>query len=182
MPVHQKAKKVKRAGLIPNAKGEYVIKNEAEGLLALRKAIEVQAEMAQIAIDNDLPGKNADYEALRAALKEYQDKNEILEITDGVNKSLLVERTESKWIFKDEDIPENWEGEEGEEVKSLTAIFKELFPDEKKFKRMINKITSRILDKDKLDEVVKSGAVSAEQVEPAFLNYVKTTYVKIGGK
>lgn len=182
MPVAKKATKVKKTELTVDANGNYVIENEAQGLLALQKAVEIEEKITQIKLENDLDGKEATYQALRKALKEFQDANDILELTDGKYKSLLIERTASQWVFDDTDIPQGIEIPEGEEVKSIKTIFSELFPDEHKYKRMLNRITTRVLDKTKLDSFVKSGHISAEQLAPAFLNYVSTTYVKIGEK
>lgn len=174
--------KAKKPGLTQDADGNYKIRNKDEALLALKKATDLQDEMARIALENDLPQKTTDYEALRKALAAFQDSKDILELTDGEHKSLLVERTESKWVLTDEDIPEGYVPPEGEEIKSLTAIFKELYPDDTKFKRMFNKITRRVLDTAKLNELVKDGTLKAAQVDPAYLQYVKTRYVKVGEK
>jgi hypothetical protein len=184
MPVAKKKKKLKKVELQVDNNGNYLIKSEADALLALKKAGDLQLEMQQIALDNDLNGKNATYDSLRKGLRDFQDEKDILEFTDGKYKSLLVERTASQWIVTANDLPADFtppEDEEGEpeEVIPLWDILQAKYPDESKFKRMWNRITKRVLDLEKLDEAVKSGKLSADEIAPAFLNYVQTKYVKV---
>lgn len=176
----KKAKKKVQAELPVSSDGHYVIRNNTHALLALEKAAGLIEEIEKIKLENDLAGKEATYEELRRALRGFQTENKVAEVTNGKWKSLLVERTGSKWLWDDDDmntLPVEW-GDSN--TRPLKTIIEEKFATNAD--RIIRKVTSRVFDPAKLDDAVKKGILTAEEIAPAFLNFIQTTYVQVSRK
>jgi hypothetical protein len=174
-----KAKKL-RTELRIDANGNYIVRDSQDAKLALIKAGELTEKIDEIIVENRLKDKEATLEHLRHALRDYQDENDVPELFADDFRSLLVERTSSMWILNDHDIPENLDDESRAGVKSLIEILQAKWPGNiKKRTNFLRKVTKQVLIPAALNEQVKAGKISADELAPAFLNLVQTTYVKV---
>lgn len=188
MPKVQKATKISNVTLTPNENGEYFIEDEAQALLALQMAVTLTDEIDEIKMETGLDAKERDYEELRKALGKFQGNNELVEVTDGENKSLLIERTGSFWIWDEDQLekvlpPDKADDSLRSSVIPLRTIIETKFAkSQKKINKVINQVTRRVVDPVSIDDARKQGLFTAEEIAPAFVQLITTKYVKIGRK
>lgn len=124
---------------------------------------------------------NAKREMIRAGLKEFQEKNEVADLVHDGWVSQLIERMSNMWVLHDTDIPEAVDLSKLEDkVVSLDDIILEKSDGNPKlYRKLLNKVTKRVIDPTALDSAVKDGTFTAQEIEPAFLEYVGTSYVQV---
>lgn len=159
------------------------IKSEAQAQKAVEAYASNEEELEKLL--RKIAPLNAKREMIRAGMKVFQEgetkDDKIVDFTHDGWVSQLIERTNSMWILEDADIPENLDVTELDEpVKALDEIISEKAGDNSKlYRRLLNKVTRRVIDPNAIDAAVKDGTFTAEEVAPAFLEYVGTSYVQI---
>lgn len=155
------------------------IKNEKHAEKALAAYADNELEMNRLL--RKLAPLNAKREMIRNGMKVYQSDKNIKDVVNNGWVSKLIDRTASLWILDDGDIPKNVDLSELEEKPvSLDAIISEKAGDNSKlYRRLLNKVTRRVIDPNALDSAVKDGVFTAQEIAPAFLEYTDTKYVQI---
>lgn len=160
----------------PEAKFNITKRSQAERAVARIAEIEPKIEKLKL----KLTPLEADRELLRKGLRDYQEEKKILELKHQGWVSQLIERTTKLWIFEERDIPANLDiSELDEPIVPLFHIIKNKVPDLRRRTKLLNRVTRRIIDPVGLDEVVKSGKLTAQDVAPALLEYTQTAYVQV---
>lgn len=154
--------KDKRTGLLIGPDTRLIIANDKDAFKAVEAAGELQAEINQIRADNNLAVLEADYENLRKSLREYQLDNDLDEITSDEYVSHLTQRRKSFWVWSPTDIPENISLED--DVIPLRDVIKRKYRDLKRRTKIINRITTRVVVPSALDELVREGTLSSEDI------------------
>lgn len=174
-------------GLLIGPNCELLIRNDKEAQKAVEAAGRLVEQIDKLRRESGLVEKEAAYEALRAALKGWQDYNTEKQDRDDVRsgswKSLLIRPTKRFfWLSHSEKLPE-LPPESQAEIKSgaiipISQIVVEKFGNSG-VSAIMERITKRVLDPEGLDQVVKEGLLSADDIEPALIEYPSTPYVKI---
>lgn len=173
------------SGLKVRSDGHFVIKTKDDALRAVQYAGTILEKIEKIKRDQ-LAELETNYKFLREDLRDFQNGAELAEVVSNDFRSDLVERTGSMWIMTDADIPDASKlpvSDREKEIKSLFSILAELSGDNRKmFTKLWNRVTKRVLDPDGIDLAVKEGLLTIEQISPAFLDFVQTSYVMIKEK
>lgn len=156
-----------------------IVDNRKQAAIAVAEHGNIQTRIDELNVE--LAPLLAQKELIRAGLRDFQVGKEIREISSGGWVSLLIERTKSMWVFREDDIPQNIDlSALDDPVKPFLEILREKFPNPKKRARILNKITRRVVDPNGVDLLVKEGVFTAEEVAPAYLQYIETSYVQVG--
>lgn len=155
-----------------------IVENKKDAVTAITETASLQERIDKLTLK--LTPLNAQKELLRAGLRDYQVKKEIKEIRAGGWASLLIERTKSLWVLREQDIPQNLDVTDLEEpIIPFFDILKKKFPDVKQRNRVLNRITKRVIDPQGVDVLVKDEIFTAEEVAPAFVQFIETSYVTV---
>jgi len=156
-----------------DSEGNYIIRTKADAAKLVEMGGNLSVEIDRIKVDL-LRQREANYEHIRKALKKYQDEHDIAEIRTKNFRSDLVERTGKLWVWQDSDIPEG-----AKDTVSLLTIIRKKFKSKMRRAEVIEAVTTTRLDPQKLDDAIKQGILTRDDVDPAYVEYVSTSYVQI---
>lgn len=169
--------KDKRSGLLIGPDTEIIIRDTADALKAVKAAGELQQEISEIRVEHELDVLEADYEKYRKSLRDFQKENELDEISSGGFVSGLVNRTKSFWVWRLADIPENITLDD--DIVPLQNVVKKRYRKLKERTKITAKITKRVVMPSALDDAVKAGLFTAEDIQNSLAEYIETSYVQI---
>jgi hypothetical protein len=163
------------------ADGTVVIKTERQAAEALEAFSRLKAEIDEIREESGLDDLEKDAVAYKAAVTTFMVENGVDQLQcRGFHGTLVRGFYNSHWVATAEDLTAN----EPESVVPLQALI------EKKFKSSIAtkgskarniwlKITKRVVDQSKLDEVVAANLLDADEIAAAWVEYEKQPYLRL---
>lgn len=168
------------------ASGEVVIKTDKDATEALEAFRRLQGEIEELREESGLTELEKDAVAYKAAVQNYMKANKKKEVRGkGFHGTLVTGFYGSHWIATDEDMtPENLEGAKNRKIIPLQTIIEKKFKSKitvkgSKARKVWMKITKRVIDQEKIDELVSEGTLKVDDIAPAWVEKEKAPYLRI---
>jgi hypothetical protein len=175
---------VKKAKVLkPGIDGRYFLKSEAQVKQALKKMEDLAVEIAELESKHGIIDKRHDALQLKTAAQNFMLEKELdaIELDDGRYARIVRSYTDRHWVLTKDDLPENTAIPSG--FKSLRQILSKKFGAKSAiFKSVWMTATKRVADPMGIQELVREGRVSEEELAPAYIERERAPFLRIFGE
>ena len=157
------------------------IKTEKDAVQALNAFRNLKSEIDEVRKESGLDEMEKDAAAYKAAAQKFMIDMKLDHLQgDGFHGTLVKGTGGSTWIATDDDLTDKSPAR----CQSLQSIIEKKFKSKVKTKgskarKVWMKVTKRVIDPEKIEEVVNEGILDVDEIAPAWYETERAPYLRI---
>jgi hypothetical protein len=158
--------------------GQFLIHNLKEAKEAIKLAQSLKDEILELRKEYGIDEMEMDSTELMKATTRFAVETgvERINFEKGAHATLIESAYDSRFIGTEDDL----RGDEEGKVTPLRKIIKKKFKNNpKKAKEVWQMVTRRIVDKEKVEEVISEGLLTVDEVAGCFVEKKKAPYLRV---
>lgn len=161
--------------------GWVVIKSKKDAAEALEAFQQMKAELDELREEHGITDLEKDLVTYKTAVQTWMVETGVEQVQcRGFHATLVKGFYGSRWIATDDDITEG----DPAGAASLQSIIEKKFKSKvtekgSKARKVWMKITRRVVDHDKVEELVQAGTLNVDEIAPAWSEKEKAPYLRL---